>query len=412
MAAQRSFLFLQGLATHFFVRLGDALAARGHAVHRVNFNAGDRLFWRRPDATDFAGRAEDWPAALDALIAARGVTDLVMFSDCRPLHEAALEVARHRGIGAWIFEEAYLRPGYLTLEQGGVNARSPLPRDPGRILAMARGLPPAAPETKSAGSFLRRATDDIRYNIRNLLQRRRFPHWRTHRSWNPFHEYAGWAVRGALRPLRRHAAWRRVTALRDWPGPVFVLPLQLEGDYQLRLHSPFASLGDAIARVVASFAAHAPKDALLAVKGHPLDNGLTDWGRIARRHAEAAGVAERLLWLPELPFGPVLAPAAGVVTVNSTAGLQALRDGKPVVALGRAIYDIPGLTFQHGLDRFWTEAALPDPVLVDALRRVLAAHCLIRGGFFSEAGIAEAVANAVARLEAAPAAAAARVAAE
>jgi capsular polysaccharide export protein len=42
----------------------------------------------------------------------------------------------------------------------------------------------------------------------------------------------------------------------------------------------------------------------------------------------------------------VLAPAAGVVTVNSTAGLQALREGKPVVALGRALYDMPGLTFQ------------------------------------------------------------------
>jgi capsular polysaccharide export protein len=188
-----------------------------------------------------------------------------------------------------------------------------------------------------------------------------------------------------------------------------VLPLQLEGDYQLRLHSPFPSLHDAIGRIVASFAAHAPRDALLAVKGHPLDNGLTDWGRVALRAAAAAGVGDRLAWLPELTFGPVLAAAAGVVTVNSTAGLQSLRDGKPVVALGRALYDMPGLTFQGGLDRFWTEAVPPDPALVDALRRVLAARCLIRGGFFHAAGIDEAVANAVARLdrEARPAAAAA-----
>jgi len=45
---ERSFLFLQGLATHFFVRLGDALEARGHRVHRINLSPGDRLFWRRP----------------------------------------------------------------------------------------------------------------------------------------------------------------------------------------------------------------------------------------------------------------------------------------------------------------------------------------------------------------------------
>jgi capsular polysaccharide export protein len=397
--ARRSFLFLQGLATHFFVRLGDALAARGHAVHRVNFNAGDRLFWRRPNATDYTGAPEDWPAALAALVARHGATDLVMFSDCRPLHVAAIDVARRQGLAAWVLEEAYLRPGYITLEQGGVNANSPLPRDAARIMALARGLPPAAPETLSGGSFLRRASDDVRYNIANLVGRGGFPHWRTHRQWNAFHEYGGWLWRGARRPWRQAAARRRLAALRARPGPVFVLPLQLEGDYQLRLHSHFASLRDAITRIVASFAVHAPRDAALAVKGHPLDNGLTDWGRVARRAAAEAGVADRLVWLPELPFGPVLAPAAGVVTVNSTAGLQSLREGKPVVVLGRALYDMPGLTFQGGLDRFWTEAAPPDPALVDALRRVLAAHCLIRGGFFHDAGINEAVANAVARLD-------------
>jgi capsular polysaccharide export protein len=397
--ARRSFLFLQGLATHFFVRLGDALAARGHAVHRVNFNAGDRLFWRRPNATDYTGTPQDWPAALAALVAQHGVTDLVMFSDCRVLHVAAIAFARRHGIAAWVFEEAYLRPGYITLEQGGVNANSPLPRDPARIIALARGLPPAAPETLSGGSFLRRASDDVRYNIANLAGRGGFPHWSTHRQWNAFHEYAGWLWRGARRPWRQAAARRRLAALQAWPGPVFVLPLQLEGDFQLRLHSPFASLRDAITRIVASFAAHAPHDALLAVKGHPLDNGLTDWGRVARRAAADAGVADRLLWLPELPFGPVLAPAAGVVTVNSTAGLQSLREGKPVVVLGRALYDMPGLTFQGGLDRFWTEATPPDAALVDALRRVLAAHCLIRGGLFHDAGINEAVANAAARLD-------------
>jgi capsular polysaccharide export protein len=174
----------RGSPRTFFVRLGDALAARGHAVHRVNFNAGDRLFWRRPNATDFTGRPEDWPAALAALIVAHGVTDLVMFGDCRPLHEAAIAVAR-RGVDAWVFEEAYLRPGYITLEQGGVNGNSPLPRDPARIRAWRQGLPPAAPETLSGGSFLRRASDDVRYNIANLLGRARFPHWRTHRQWNP-----------------------------------------------------------------------------------------------------------------------------------------------------------------------------------------------------------------------------------
>lgn len=402
MAERRSFLFLQGLATHFFARLGDALAARGHDVHRVNLNPGDRLFWKRPSAVDFAGAPDAWPAALEAMILAHGVTDIVMFGDGRPFHVVAIAAARRLGLRAWIFEEAYLRPGYLTLEEGGVNARSRLPRDPAAILALAQGLPPAAPETLSSGSFLRRAADDVRYNLANLRRARDFPHWRTHRRWNPFHEYSGWLLRGLLRPARRGFAWRRLARAEAATGPVFVLPLQLEGDYQLRHHSPFASLADAIALVIASFAAHAARDALLAVKGHPLDNGLRHWGRFAAQHARSHGVGGRVLWLPELPFSPVLAPAAGVITVNSTAGLQGLREGKPVVVLGSAIYDMPGLTFQHGLDRFWRERTPPDMALVDALRRVLAAHCLVRGGFFSDAAMNEAVASSLPRLEGPP----------
>jgi capsular polysaccharide export protein len=42
----RSFLFLQGPQSYFFERVGRALIARGHRVHRVNLNLGDRLFWR------------------------------------------------------------------------------------------------------------------------------------------------------------------------------------------------------------------------------------------------------------------------------------------------------------------------------------------------------------------------------
>ena len=56
------------MATRFFERLGQALAQRGHAVHRVNFNGGDRAFWRLPGAVDFCGRAEEWPEFLDRLI--------------------------------------------------------------------------------------------------------------------------------------------------------------------------------------------------------------------------------------------------------------------------------------------------------------------------------------------------------
>ena len=82
------FSFLQGMATRFFERLGQALAGRGHAVSRVNFNGGDRAFWRLPGAVDFCGRPEEWPEFLDRLIVERAISDIILFGDCRPLHRA------------------------------------------------------------------------------------------------------------------------------------------------------------------------------------------------------------------------------------------------------------------------------------------------------------------------------------
>ena len=57
---------------------------RGHAVYRVNFNGGDRAFWRLPGAVDFRGRPEEWPEFLDRLIVERAISDIILFGDCRP----------------------------------------------------------------------------------------------------------------------------------------------------------------------------------------------------------------------------------------------------------------------------------------------------------------------------------------
>src|ERR1700752_4221614 len=82
----RSFLFLQSMPSRFFERLGAALAARGHAVHRVNFNGGDRAFWKLANSIEFHGRECEWPAFLGRLLADRAISDIILFADCRPQH--------------------------------------------------------------------------------------------------------------------------------------------------------------------------------------------------------------------------------------------------------------------------------------------------------------------------------------
>jgi len=156
----------------------------------------------------------------------------------------------------------------------------------------------------------------------------------------------------------------------------------------------------AIEHVLTSFAGHAPPAARLVVKLHPLDSGLMDWAAQTRHLAVELGIAERIVILDGGDLEKLMARRPAVVTVNSTVGALALARGLPVSALGKAIYDIAGLTHQGELDDFWSAPTPPDAALFDAFRRVLAARCLIPGSFFNEAGLTLAVNAAVDRLEA------------
>ena len=164
----RAFLVPARDGDEIFRTPGDALASRGHAVYRVNFNGGDQAFWRLPGAVDFCGREHEWPEFLDRLIVDKAISDLILFGDCRPLHRAAIRVAEARAIRVHVVEEGYMRPDWVTFEEGGVNGHSSLPRNPDWYREKARGLPEPATPPAVPGSFRRRAFEDVLYNLSSM----------------------------------------------------------------------------------------------------------------------------------------------------------------------------------------------------------------------------------------------------
>jgi capsular polysaccharide export protein len=397
--AKKEFLFLQGLAGPFFSQLGEALAAAGNGVHRVNFNGGDKLYWRAPGAIDYRGTLDKWPRFLAKILARRNITDIVLFGDCRPLHSVAIAVSSKTGVKVHVFEEGYVRPDFVTLEAGGVNGHSRLSRSPDHYVEAARALPPVPTFPPVPSSFERRAKEDLAYNIASLALAPLFPGYRTHRPWHILTEYAGWAVRLLRRGAERRRSAITLDRLHQDGRPYFVFPLQLDCDYQIRVHSNFIGVQDAIETVLASYARRAPADTLLVVKGHPLDNGLVDWEKRTLAAAAKIGIADRVLFLESVDIDSLVCGARGLVTVNSTTGTLSLRCGVPTIVLGDAVYDMPRITHQNGLDAFWTEPVAPELPVYDAFRRVLIDRCLIHGGYFSDEGLTMLVTGAMRRLE-------------
>ncbi|MGE4324069.1 MAG: capsule biosynthesis protein [Sphingobium sp.] len=392
----KTFLFLQGPHGPYFAMLAEALRARGHTALRININGGDKVDWSGP-ATDYRGTFRNWPLFFDDFVVNHGVTDLVLYGDCRPYHASAHGMARLRGVHVHVVEEGYIRPDFLTLQDNGVNGNSTLPLDPQWYRKQARSLPPDdADRPQVPSTFQRRARNTMRYGLASAFMRPCFPFYHTHRPHSFLMESLAWCLKLMRRNSELRNAARRWEAAKD--KPYFTLPLQLNSDYQIRIHSPFGDMRAGLRFVIKSFALHAPDGVYLLVKRHPLDPGLVGWERLTHRLATRYGVADRVIYLADWDIAEVVDKSLGVVTVNSTVGTLALNAGKPVVVLGHAVYKVPGIVHTSSLDDFWSSPRAPDMSLYAAFRSVLMDRCLIRGGLLSDEGLTMLVENAVKRL--------------
>jgi len=394
----RHFLLVQGNSSPFFMALAKALDARGHGVSKINFSGGDYALWGDWKAVDFSGRFDEFKPFLTDYCQAHGVTDLIFHNDCRPFHRLASEVVVEQKLIAWVYEEGYLRPNWLTLERGGINGFSRMPDDPAWYLHQAAALPPCDDAPVGAG-FRGRVLYDFKWQGMNYLHTRRYPHFKTHRPYPIWAEYLTWAKRLSLIHWRRRQAARAINELIEKRRRFFLFPLQLDSDSQLRIHSDFKRLAPAIEFVISDFAANAGVDSCLLVKGHPLDNGWANFRRLVSTLGRANGVSSRILYVDGGDLDLILGHCAGVVTINSTVGMTALAQRLPVALLGRAVYGVPGLVSAGELAQFWGDPKPPDSDLLEAFLRVLRHAALVNGNYYTPEGVALAVDESVRRME-------------
>jgi len=395
----KRFLFLQGPCSPFFERLGRALQSVGCYVSRINFNAGDAWYWNVGNAQSYRGHSGDLTEWYAAQFEREGYTDVALFGDCRPVHQPAIEIAKSRNIRIHVFEEGYFRPYWITLERGGVNACSQLPRDPNWYRRIGPRLPNYGNGQAFSSPFAVRAWHDIAYNFANLRNICSYPGYRTHAPVPAHKEYRAFVLRAIQSARLKKQNMMAIQSLIYDRVPFWLVPLQLNSDAQIRHHSPFDGMRQMLEMTISSFARMCRPDAVLVIKNHPLDTGLDNYAHMLAEIANQAGLMpERMIYLESGPLPALLNHARGVVTVNSTVGGSALVHGRPLKALGSAIYDMPGLTYQGDLDTFWHRGKQPDRKLFRWFRNTVIHTTQLNGGLYSRQSIHMSVAAAVPRM--------------
>ena len=386
------FLMLQGVSSPFFSKLAQCLIDCGHTVHKISFNAGDLVYSSSLSRRWFRQSLEQLPAFLADIYLRFSITDQILFGDRRPIHTLAINHARQFCIKNHVFEEGYFRPFWITLEREGVNQRSLLPRSSAWYEQAAEYLAIQAQEPRRFTSpFIMRAWHDVRYHFAGLVNPVLFPHYKTHSNVNAALEYAGYLRRFPKLWLSSRKDNEFVNRLISHPNRYYLLPLQLNSDAQVRDHQTLNSMPIFIEYVVRSFTRFAPQDAMLVIKNHPLDIGLSHYNALVKTLVQKFNLKDRLKFIETGDLQALAKHAQGVVTLNSTVGMVSLEAGCPTIALGDAIYNFSGLTAQTSLNDFWSDRTLPDTDLYKKFKAVVLQTSQVNGGFYCSQGISMAV---------------------
>jgi capsular polysaccharide export protein len=387
--SDRNFLFLQGPHGPFFWQLSRMLRTAGAAVLRVGFNGGDRAFW--PDAATYLPIRDApaaWPATLAALIAARGVTDLVLYGDTRPLHAEAVALAREARLTVHCFEEGYLRPHWVTYERDGTNGNSRLART--SLAEMQAALDDSDIDLPDAparwGDMRQHIFYGAAYHGMVLAGARAYPGYRPHRDIGLWREFLLHLRRLALMPV--HSTGRMIATRRIVRGgfPFHLVLLQLDHDANFRMHGPFASTRAFLEVVIDGFARGAARHHHLVIKAHPLEDGRAPVARDIRHLARAHGVQERVHFLRGGKLAVLLNEARSAVTVNSTAAQQVLWRGLPLKVFGRAVYAKPEFVSSQPLAEFFARPLRPDSRAYRDFRHYLLETSQLAGSFYAARG--------------------------
>ncbi|MDK1071350.1 capsular biosynthesis protein [Cronobacter sakazakii] len=366
----QKYLLLQGPMGPFFRDLGNWLETKGREAKQVVFNGGDWFYRRKGKSLSYQGTPEGFGAWLAATRSAWPFDTLVCFGDCRPLHQAAYRWAQAQGIRFLVFEEGYLRPCFITLEENGVNGFSSLPREAGFYMQL--------PDTgqvrinKIVPSFWIRARHTCIYCIMTWAYHRSYLNYNHHKKLTLRKEAYCWIKAGWLKIWYKLTESRNNKKIKSELSTKYNLViLQVFNDSQVTFHSKYKDIEQYLHEVIFSFSIYAPAEQHLVIKHHPMDRGHKNYKKQISLLARKYKICKRVHYVHDLNLPELIHHSRSVVTINSTVGLSALIHNKPLKVMGNAFYDITGMTYPKTLDEFWIDEFIMEQTLFKKFKSYL-----------------------------------------
>lgn len=375
-------LLLQGPMGDFFSRFSMWLKENEIQCFKVNFNGGDQFFSRSFEHHfDFTGSYAEFSPWIEHLLVTQQIDAIVCFGDCRKYHQMAKNVAAKNKVKFFAFEEGYIRPNYITFEQDGVNFFSNFLDHLKQHNKTKKKEREEILDTQNSYSTM--VISAMLYYFFMLIFAWKYPHYKHHRQMSVWTEIYYWMWSGLRRIKNKCIEPQRFDAfIRKNKKRYFVFALQVHNDFQIRTHSELKCMKKYIQMVIEDFSLHSDPYHHLVLKHHPMDRGYRNYECYVRQLAKKYGVQGRIHYFCDIHLPTLLKNSLGFVAVNSTTGIQALYHQIPVKVLGYALYNLPKLTNQRPLAKFWRNPGKVDHVYFERFREELINYSQLNGSFY------------------------------
>ncbi len=379
-------LLLQGPMGPFSKRFAEELEQKGAKVVKVNFNAGDWVFF--PKGKSYKGTYREWIGYIDDLVLKEKIDKVFLFGDERLYHKLAInKVFKPRNIEVHVFEEGYLRPSFITLEKDGVNGNSKIPKVPDfyqNIALSSENSGLDKPTVKR--QFFKSMLFSVIYGLAKSIGSPVYRKYQHHRCLSPIKQGLlwlwGWSFKKPFYYFTEKKQHQQIK--KHFAKKYFFVPLQVHNDFQIS-HSPYRDVKEFIEEIIISFAQNAPNETALVFKHHPMDRPYRNYKKFLQRLEKEHQLQGRVFYLHDQHLPTLLQYARGTIVINSTVGLSSLYHGVPVLVKGTAVYDIPGLTCQLSLNDFWHKQGVVDATLYENYRLYLLHNNQGQGSFYQKA---------------------------
>lgn len=273
-------------------------------------------------------------SVLRKIIKDNQISCLVMQNDTRWQHAYAIHVAKQLKIKYWVFELGLFRPNTITMDCKGVNFNNSIERK-SNFYENFNAENKLTPVYKQSSVFKRNVVFGV-YLLLHKLSALLKVGAVTNKPLNISNYF--------FRFLSPYLRVQRTSCLIGKEIDYIFVPLQVNEDSQVLVHSPYQNMCEFIEDVINGVSKYRQKYSSpikLVFKEHPMDQGKADYSKVYERYNKD----EWIYFCKDGNTNELITGSKLIITINSTVGLEGIERNKKVLCMGNAFYAIEGLAF-------------------------------------------------------------------